>query len=85
MAKGLSKERIHSIYEKNKADIPHIPSDISSAENLEAIKAQMLDMQMEIDILKETINVLKKCLRHLNPLTPILGGIRGFFLLHFPS
>ena len=36
------------------------PSDITSAEDLEAIKAQMLDMQMEIDILKETINVLKK-------------------------
>lgn len=36
------------------------PSDINSAEDLAAIKAQMLDMQMEIDILKETINVLKK-------------------------
>ncbi len=29
------------------------PSDTTSAEDLEAIKAQMLDMQMEIDILKE--------------------------------
>ena len=44
---------------KNKAGI-HVPSNISSAGDLEAIKAQMLDMQMEIDILKETINVLKK-------------------------
>ena len=44
---------------KNKAGI-HIPSNISSAEDLEAVKEQMLDMQMEIDILKETINVLKK-------------------------
>lgn len=43
---------------KSKADTPHIPSDISSVEDLDAIKAQMLDMQMEIDILKETINVL---------------------------
>ncbi len=32
----------------------------TSAEDLAALKAQMLDMQMEIDILKETINVLKK-------------------------
>lgn len=45
---------------KPKADTPHIPSDISSVEDLDTIKAQMLDMQMEIDILKETINVLKK-------------------------
>ncbi len=29
-------------------------------EDIESLKAQMLDMQMEIDILKETINVLKK-------------------------
>lgn len=32
----------------------------TSPDDLETIKAQMLDMQMEIDILKETINVLKK-------------------------
>ena len=31
-----------------------------SPDDLEAIKARMLDMQMEIDILKEIINVLKK-------------------------
>lgn len=36
------------------------PSNICAAEDVEALKAQMLDMQMEIDILKETINVLKK-------------------------
>ena len=36
------------------------PSDIESAEDINALKAQMFDMQMEIDILKETINVLKK-------------------------
>lgn len=31
-----------------------------SPDDLEAIKAQMLELQMEVDILKETINVLKK-------------------------
>lgn len=31
-----------------------------SAEDIEALKAQIQDMQMEIDILKETINVIKK-------------------------
>lgn len=36
------------------------PSDITSAEDIESLKTQMLEMQMEIDILKETINVLKK-------------------------
>ena len=33
---------------------------ISSTEEIEALRSQMQDMQMEIDILKETINVLKK-------------------------
>ena len=28
---------------------------------------------------------IKKCLRHFNPLTPIHGGIRSFFLSCFPS
>lgn len=36
------------------------PNDIISAEDMDTLKAQMLEMQMEIDILKETINVLKK-------------------------
>lgn len=36
------------------------PADIKSTEDINALKAQMIDMQMEIDILKETINVLKK-------------------------
>ena len=31
------------------------------------------------------LSEIKKCLRHFNPLSPIHGGIRGFFLLHFPS
>ena len=28
---------------------------------------------------------VKKCLRHFNPLAPIHGGIRGFFLFCFPA
>lgn len=35
-------------------------AETASPEDLEAIKAQMQDVQLEIDILKETINVLKK-------------------------
>ena len=36
------------------------PSDLQAADNIEDLEEKMLDMQMEIDILKETINVLKK-------------------------
>lgn len=36
------------------------PSDLQSIDNIEDLKEKILDMQMEIDILKETINVLKK-------------------------
>ena len=45
---------------KTTANIDVNPTDITSAEDINQLKAQMLDMQMEIDILKETINVLKK-------------------------
>ena len=45
---------------KTTARINVNPNDITSAEDINELKAQMLDMQMEIDILKETINVLKK-------------------------
>ena len=45
---------------KTTANINVNPNDITSAEDINELKAQMLDMQMEIDILKETINVLKK-------------------------
>lgn len=39
----------------------NISEDVTpSSKGLDDIKSQMLDMQMEIDILKETINVLKK-------------------------
>ena len=33
----------------------------------------------------EKKSYVKKCLRHINPLTPIHGGIRGFFLYRFPA
>lgn len=49
-----------STHEKTTANINVSPNDITSAEDINELKAQMLDMQMEIDILKETINVLKK-------------------------
>lgn len=42
-----------------KPDTKNTP-DILPVEDVETLKAQMLNMQMEIDILKETINVLKK-------------------------
>lgn len=49
-----------STHEKNTANINVNQNDITSAEDINELKAQMLDMQMEIDILKETIKVLKK-------------------------
>ena len=55
------REKGHfSSMKKTTANINVDPSDIKSIEDINALKAQMLDMQMEIDILKETINVLKK-------------------------
>lgn len=45
---------------KKHVDTTSRQDGIPSADELEALKAQMRDMQMEIDILKETINVLKK-------------------------
>ena len=49
-----------SLMKKSVPNIPIDPKDIQSAEDIDALKARMIDMQMEIDILKETINVLKK-------------------------
>ncbi|MDO4327618.1 MAG: IS3 family transposase [bacterium] len=55
------REKGHfSSMKKTTANIDVNPTDIKSAEDINALKAQMLDMQMEIDILKETIDVLKK-------------------------
>lgn len=42
---------------KDIANIDVSPSDLESIEDMNSLKAQMLDMQMEIDILKETLNV----------------------------
>ena len=58
--KWLKDYRRKGLLSTVKKQTNNIPSDESSAEDLAALKAQMLDMQMEIDILKETINVLKK-------------------------
>ena len=49
-----------SLMNQSDPNIPIDPKDIQSAEDIEALKVQMIEMQMEIDILKETINVLKK-------------------------
>lgn len=38
---------------KTDPNIPIDPKDIQSAEDIDALKARMIDMQMEIDILKE--------------------------------
>lgn len=56
---------------KNTANINVNPNDITSAEDINDLKAQMLDMQMEIDILKETINVLKKTPASIRQLSQI--------------
>ena len=50
---------------KTKVDLPESPGngpkeDKNPLDELETIKAQMLDLQMEVDILRETINVIKK-------------------------
>ena len=47
----------------NPADDPRgilMPGTASSSEEINELKAQVRDMQMQLDILKETINVLKK-------------------------
>ena len=43
-----------------KSDKHTVTPNAANAENIDDLRAQMLEMQMEIDILKETINVLKK-------------------------
>ncbi len=60
MDKRVPREGILFTHEKTTAHIDVNPTDITSAEDINQLKAQMLDMQMEIDIIKETINVLKK-------------------------
>ena len=55
--RSYKKKGLVSLMTKKDADL--IKPD-NKPEDIESLKAQMLDMQMEIDILKETINVLKK-------------------------
>ena len=42
-----------------------VSSTVISSDEINQLKAQMQDMQLEIDILKETINVLRKQLQFI--------------------
>lgn len=57
MDEGASPEGTHFIHEKATVNVNVNPSDINNCDDINELKAQMIDMQMEIDILKETINV----------------------------
>jgi putative transposase len=58
--KYLQKGAIALMNDKNIQPETLEEGSASSNAKVEELKAQMLDMQLEIDILKETINVLKK-------------------------
>ena len=58
--KKYQEKGLLGLMNKSDTDSSKTPADIQSADDIEALKAQMMEMQMEIDILKETINVLKK-------------------------
>ena len=58
--KKYQEKGLVGLMNKSDTDSSKSPKDIQSINDIEALKAQMMDMQMEIDILKETINVLKK-------------------------
>ena len=58
--KWLRSNREKGICSNMKKSKKTTPSDLQAVDNIEDLKEKMLDMQMEIDILKETINVLKK-------------------------
>lgn len=45
---------------KSDTDSKRTPEDIQNATDIETLKAQMMEMQLEIDILRETINIIKK-------------------------
>ena len=57
-----------SAYEKNTTNIDVNPTDITSADDINELKAQMLDMQMEIDLPSgidyERKNLKKDITRH---------------------
>lgn len=56
MKEHRQKGHISSI-KKSTVNVNVNPSDINDCDDINELKAQMIDMQMEIDILKETINV----------------------------
>lgn len=56
--KGYSKKGIFPSMKKS--DKHTVTPNGANAENIDDLKSQMLEMQMENDILKEIINVLKK-------------------------
>lgn len=58
--KKYQEKGLVGLMNKSDTDSSKSPKDIQSINDIEALKAQMMDMQLEIDILKETINVLKK-------------------------
>ncbi|WP_446899649.1 IS3 family transposase [Clostridium sp. LBM24168] len=58
--KYLRKGTIALMNDKNIQPETLEEGSVASNAKVEELKAQMLDMQLEIDILKETINVLKK-------------------------
>ena len=58
--KKYQEKGLVGLMNKSDTESSRSAKDIQSATDIEALKAQMMDMQMEIDILKETINVLKK-------------------------
>ena len=58
--KKYQEKGLLGLMNKSDTDSSKTPADIQSADDIEALKAQMMEMQMEIDTLKETINVLKK-------------------------
>lgn len=62
----LSQKRI--VLSMKKSDKHTVTLNAATAENIDDLKAQMLEMQMKIDILKETINVLKKTLASIGQL-----------------
>ena len=58
--KKYQEKGLLGLMNKSDTDSSKTPADIQSADDIEALKAQMMEMQMEINILKVTINVLKK-------------------------
>lgn len=58
--KKYQKEGLVSLMKKFDTDSKRTPEDIQAANDMETLKAQMMEMQLEVDILRETINVIKK-------------------------